>query len=150
MRYAIFLTATIAVALLAGCDHSNPTEPTQAQGVTEPRALMSLGRWSTESSNGACLTVEDTQVTLIAGCWRGRFSRPSIGADGTFSAEGTFRFEAGPSRDDPAPPAHFTGAISGTSLTLNIQRTGQSGSSDAPVSFALTFSGEGTCSPLCV
>lgn len=149
MRHAILLTAAIAVVLLAGCDHSNPTEPVQAQGVTEPRALMSLGRWSGDGS-GACLTVENAQANLIAGCWRGRFSRPSIGADGTFSAEGTFRFEAGPSRDDPAPPAHFTGSISGSSLTLTVQQTGQSSSNNAPVSFALTFSGEGTCSPLCL
>ena len=147
MRHAILFIVSIAAVLATGCDHSSPTDPIQGQAPGQPAASLTMGRWSAEAEGTACLTVEQAQASLIAGCWRGRFARPSIGADGTFSAEGTFRFEAGPSTDTPAPAAQFTGAISGTTLTLTVQ---QKGSPNPPVTFSLTFSGEGTCSPLCV
>jgi len=147
MRQGFLFTVAIAASLLAGCNNSSPTEPLLQ--ATEPATgTLALGRWSAEGS--ACLTVAQPEINLIAGCWRGRFPMPAVRADGTFDADGTFRFEAGPSQDTPGAPAHFSGRIDGTALTLTVQQTAPSAAPATPVSFALTFAGEGTCSPLCV
>jgi hypothetical protein len=147
MRHGFLFTVAIAASLLAGCNNSSPTAPLLQ--ATEPaRGTLAMGRWSSEGS--ACMTVAQTESSLIAGCWRGRFPTPSLRTDGTFDVDGTFRFEAGPSQDTPGAPAHFSGRIDGTTLTLTVQQTTPSAAPATPVSFALTFNGDGACSPLCV
>jgi hypothetical protein len=127
--------------LLAGCSGS-PTAPAATAVRTE--ALLATGRWS---SGPACLSVTESAADLYFGCWHGQFTRPSVGTDGTFSAEGTYRFEAGPVRDETGQTARFTGSISGETLTLAVDRTDQS----IPRStFAVVLSGSGTCTQLCL
>ena len=145
MRHvSLFLVASAAV-LLSCSDRSSPTEPASLGQSGQQAVVLSLGRWSGEQAASACMTVAQAETSLIAGCWRGSFATPTLRSDGTFDAEGTFRFEAGPSNDTPAPAAHFSGALNGTTLTLTVrQATGQQ------TSYALTFAGEGACSALCV
>jgi hypothetical protein len=144
MRYASLLLVASAALLLSCSDRSSPTAPAPLSQSGQA-VVLSLGRWSGEQAGSACMTVAQSETSVIAGCWRGSFATPSLRSDGTFDAEGTFRFEAGPSNDTPAPAAHFSGALNGTTLTLTVrQTTGQQ------TSFALTFAGEGTCSALCV
>jgi hypothetical protein len=40
--------------------------------------------------------------------------------DGTFDVDGTYRLEVGPASIDPAPPGHFSGSVSGSTLILNV------------------------------
>lgn len=40
--------------------------------------------------------------------------------DGTFAADGTYRIEAGPIGINPAPPAQFSGILTGSTLRLTV------------------------------
>ena len=142
MRLALLFTATMVV--FGSCGGDTPTSPIQVGQPVQATALA-LGRWSSEER--ACLTVAQPEIQLVAGCWRGRFPMPVVRADGTFDADGTFSFEAGPSQDTPGAPAHFSGAVHGSTLTLTVQQTV---GSPPPVSFEFSFAGEEACSPLCV
>lgn len=141
MRHAVLFTVAIA-ALLGSCSGDTPTSPITAAPAQQ--VALAVGQWSSEES--VCLTVTQQESSLFSGCGRGRFPTPAIRSDGTFDIDGTFRFEAGPTLDTPAAPAHFSGRINGTTLNLTVQQTGTSA---PPESFALKFAGEGTCSPLC-
>jgi hypothetical protein len=106
-------SAAAALVLALACGYTacrrSPAGPDQA--------ALDIGRWS---GDGACLTVTDADCDLIVGCGHGRFPRPTIRADGTFDADGTYRIEAGPVSIEPAPPAHFAGSVSGISLVLTV------------------------------
>jgi hypothetical protein len=143
MRHALLFT--VAIATLLGCSGGTPTSPIQA--AQPAQVALAVGRWTSEGS--ACLSVASTESSLISGCWRGRFSTPVVRADGTFDVDGTFQFEAGPSRDTAGAPAHFSGTVNGTTLNLTVRQTAASATA-TPVSFAFTFGGEGHCEPLCV
>ena len=75
------------------------------------------GRWT---ANGACLSVAETGCNLTAGCAHGQFPRPTIRDDGTFDVDGTYRIEIGPVSIDPPPPAHFSGSLLGSVLTVTV------------------------------
>src|SRR5207249_4441481 len=86
----------------------------------EPPALLPVGRWTAGS---VCLAVADAQCNLTVGCGHGQFPRPTVRANGTFDVDGTYRIEIGPVSIDPAPPAHFSGSINDSTITLRIVPT---------------------------
>jgi hypothetical protein len=61
--------------------------------------------------------------------------------------DGTYRIEIGPISIDPAPPAHFFGAVSGSRLILNVVPTVQS---LPPASYLMTVTTAGACQSPCV
>src|SRR6266542_6917575 len=105
---------------------------------SEPRDTMLAGRWS---GDGACLAVTDQECNLTVGCGHGQFPRPIIRADGTFDVDGTYRIEVGPIAIEPAPPAHFSGVVTGSRLTLNVRPSGSLPSA----SYSTTSTTAGTC-----
>ena len=128
----------VAVALItcgsvAACNH-NPAGPNEGP--------LATGRWA---GDGACLSVGD-MCSLVAGCGHGQFARPTIRADGTFEVDGTYRIEVGPISIQPAPPAHFSGVMTGSRLILNVIPTGTL----PPASYSMTATTAGTCSVPCV
>jgi hypothetical protein len=129
MRITTFL---VCLAMLA-C-HGSPTEP---DGTTLP-----TGTWS---NNGTCLIVSESAVELHAGCGHGKFNRPSALVNGTFEVDGTYRVEVGPVSIDPPPPAHYSGSISGSQLTLKVAP-----SKDPPMTFTLHLGDPIMCGPACL
>jgi|SRR6516162_821401 len=119
----------------AAC-HSSPTEPNDGP--------LAIGRWT---GDGACLSVADAGCNLAVGCGHGQFPRPTVRADGTFDIEGSYRIEAGPISIDPAPPAHFSGSVTGSRLLLTVVPTV---ASLAPMSFSMAPTTAGTCPIPCV
>jgi hypothetical protein len=105
---------------------------------------LSTGRWTGE---GACLSVSETGCNLVVGCGHGHFSRPIIRADGTFDADGTYRIEVGPISIEPAPPAHFSGSMTGSRLTLTVVPTA---GSLRPATYSMTLTSNGGCAIPCV
>jgi hypothetical protein len=126
--------AFLACAGLLTCSRS-PAGPTEGP--------LATGRWT---GDGACLSVTDTECNLAVGCGHGRFPRPIIGADGTFTVDGTYRIEAGPISIEPAPPARFSGVVTGSHLTLRVMPSG----SLPPASYSMTPTLGGTCPIPCV
>src|SRR5690349_21605256 len=93
-----------------------------AETPAQPRetTMLSAGTWTGDG----CLSVatrEDCQ--LIVGCGHGVFSQPVVRADGTFEVDGTYRVEAGPISNTPAPAAKFSGVVRGQTLTLTVTPT---------------------------
>jgi len=133
------------VRLLAGCGClACLLACSSCGGPTEPAGgPLPIGRWS---GGGACLSVTDTGCNLIVGCGHGQFPRPTVRLDGTFDVDGTYRIEVGPVSTDPAPPAHFSGSLSGSTLILNVVPSGSLPSA----SYVLTLGAPGTCGILCV
>ena len=126
--------------LLGACSAETPAQPAAT--------MLSAGVWSGDG----CLSVAGDGCDLVVGCGHGRFPAPVVGADGTFSVEGTYRVEAGPISTDPAPPATFSGVVKGQTLTLTVTPRDSSGR-PAPNSlhFILQFSsGSGRCVTACV
>jgi hypothetical protein len=91
--------------------------------------------------------VTDTGCTLAVGCGHGQFLRPIIRADGTFDADGTYRIEVGPISIEPAPPAHFSGSMAGSRLTLTVIPTA---GSLLPASYSMTPASNSGCPIPCV
>jgi hypothetical protein len=112
--------------------------------TTSASAILGDGRWG---SNEACLSVAADGCRLIVGCGHGEFPRPSLRTDGTFDVDGTYRIEAGPVSIQPAPPAHFSGVVSGNLLMLRVVPTA---AGLTAASYSLTLSGAGTCPTLCL
>src|SRR5579864_224726 len=105
MRRKPFITATCSALLLVALSHCGG-------GITEPRpTILPAGHWS---GGGACLSVTDAACDLVVGCGHGQFPRPALRPDGTFDVDGTWRIEVGPVSPNPAPPAHFSGALGGS------------------------------------
>ena len=85
---------------------------------TQPRnTTLAVGRWT---GDGACLSVAVDGCDLVVGCGHGQFAQPDVHADGTFAVSGTYRIEAGPISVNPAPPATFSGVLTGQTLTLSV------------------------------
>src|SRR5213083_1386446 len=119
----VLLMALVACCGLLACSRV-PTGPGEGPVAT--------GRWT---GDGACLSVTDTGCNLAVGCGHGQFPRPIIRADGTFDADGTYRIEVGPISIEPAPPAHFSGSIAGSRMTLTVVPTARS---LPPASYSMT------------
>ena len=130
----LFLVALVACGGLLGCNR-NPAGPTAGP--------LATGRWA---GDGACLSVADTACNIAVGCGHGQFPRPTIRADSTFDVDGTYRIEVGPISIEPAPPAHFSGVVTGSRLTLNVTPSG----SFPRASYSMTLTTAGTCSIPCV
>jgi hypothetical protein len=122
-----------AYGSLLACSHG-PTGPSEGP--------LATGRWT---DDGACLSVTDTACNLAVGCGHGQFPRPTIHADGSFEVDGTYRVEVGPISIDPAPPAHFTGVMTGSHLTLNVAPSGS-----PPASYSMIPTTPGPCPIPCV
>jgi hypothetical protein len=105
-----------------------------------------MGRWA--GTNGECLAVAANVCDLVVGCGHGQFPPPVIRADGTFEISGTYRIEAGPISINPAPPAAFSGLLTGDTLTLSVT---PSDPSLRPVSVVLQLTNaSGKCAVPCV
>jgi hypothetical protein len=131
---AIELVALVAISFLLACSR-NPAAPAEAP--------LAIGQWT---GDGACLAVTESSCNLVVGCGHGQFPRPSVRSDGTFDVDGTYRIEVGPISIEPAPPAHFSGSVSGSRMTLNVApSTGSSLSS-----YSIRLTGNGFCSVRCV
>ena len=130
------LACTVTTALTCCACAGTPTEP---RDTTLP-----TGRWT---SDGACLMVTEQTCDLIAGCGHGQFPRPTLRPDGSFDVDGTYRIEIGPVSIEPAPAAHFSGLLSGTTLTLRVV-PGASGVS--PASYTMKPGGTGICGVRCL
>jgi hypothetical protein len=129
----LFMVALVACGGVLACA-GNPAGPNETP--------LATGRWT---GDGACLSVADTGCNLAVGCGHGEFRRPTIRADGTFDVDGTYRIEVGPISIEPAPPAHFSGVLTGSRLTLNVMRSGS-----PPASYVLAPATAGTCPIPCV
>ena len=130
----LFAIALVMYGGLLACNR-NPAGPGQGP--------LPIGRWT---GDGACLSVTDTGCSLAVGCGHGQFPRPIVGADGTFTVDGTYRIEAGPVSIEPAPPAHFSGVMTGSRLTLSVIPSG----SLPPAFYAITPTMTGACPIPCV
>ena len=128
------MVALVACGGLLDCDH-NPAGPSEGP--------LTTGRWT---GDGACLSVTDTGCNLAVGCGHGQFPRPIIRTDGTFNIDGTYRIEVGPISIEPAPPAHFSGTVIGSRLTLSVTPSG----SLPPASYSMTPTTDGACPIPCV
>jgi hypothetical protein len=106
--------------------------------------LLATGRWT---GSAACLAVAENGCNLVIACGHGQFPRVTVRRDGTFEVEGTYRIEVGPISIEPAPPAHFSGVVTGSRLMLTVMPTVDS----LPVaSYSMTRNGTGICSVPCV
>jgi len=88
-----------------------------ANAVAFP-AFLTTGHWG---ANGVCVEVSNTGVSATNGCAFGNFPTPAVGADGHFEADGTLTFGGPAPLPGPSPPAHFSGVVQGTSMTLTIR-----------------------------
>ena len=130
----LFVAALVACGGLLACNR-NPAGPSEGP--------LATGRLT---GDGACLSVTDTGCNLAVGCGHGQFPRPIVRADGTFDVDGTYRIEVGPISIEPAPPAHFSGVVTGSRLILTVMPSG----SLPPASYAVTPTTAGTCPVPCV
>jgi hypothetical protein len=128
------LAACLLCWLMSACSGS-PTQPRET--------LLTIGRWT---GGGACLTIAQDACDLTAGCGHGQFPRPIVHADGTFEVDGTYRIEIGPIGITPAPPAHFSGLVDGSTLLLTVV---PSGNAPSPVSYTMRPTTQAGC-PLCL
>jgi hypothetical protein len=69
-----------------------------------------------------------------------------VRSDGTFDVDGTYRIEVGPISLDPPPPAHFSGVLNASRLTVRVTPS----SSPPPASYSMTPTTAGTCTVPCV
>ena len=130
------VVALFVAACAVGCT-SSPTSPQNGP--------LAAGRWS--STTGACLLVGDSSCNFVVGCGHGEFSRPIVNPDGTFEVDGTYRVEAGPISIDPPPPAHFSGSVDGSRLTLTVKPAAMQ---SATYTVSLSGTSTGVCSVPCV
>jgi len=132
---AAFVVAVLVSGGVIGC-RANPAGPAEI--------ALTTGRWT---GSGACLSVTEAMCNLVVGCGHGQFQRPMVGSDGTFEVDGTYRIEVGPISINPAPPAHFSGSVTGSRLILTVVPSG----SLPTASYSMTAtSGGGTCSVPCL
>jgi hypothetical protein len=99
-----------------------------------PAATLALGHWG---RGGICMNVSASVVNINAGCVGGNFPTPLIDPDGHFEADGTYT--PIPGAPPPQPilpiPAHFSGFVSGSEVTLTIRNA--SGLTLGPVTLQL-------------
>ena len=133
-------SARVLVLALAACGSVNACTHNPAGPQAGP---LAVGRWT---GSAACLSVTETICNVVVGCGHGQFPPPVVGTDGIFEVDGTYRVEAGPVSINPAPPAHFSGSVSGSRLILIVIPTG----SLPPASYSMTPASAGTCTVPCV
>jgi hypothetical protein len=104
---------------------------------------LATGRWT---GTGACLSVSESGCELTVGCGHGRFARPTLRSDGTFDADGTYRIEVGPAVIEPAPPAHFSGRLTRSTVSLSVTPTNGS----PPATYSMAPASPGACTVPCV
>ena len=126
--------SVVAAAFTLSC--GSPTEPTGRP--------LETGRWT---GDGACLSVTDAACNLVVGCGHGQFPRPTVDARGSFDVNGTYRIEVGPVSIDPAPPARFSGSVTGRRLTLTVA---PSAASLPSASYSMTLTAPGDCVVQCL
>ena|SRR5436309_1951270 len=132
MRF--FYGYVICCTLTAACSGS----------PTGSRDTALAGRWT---GDGACLSVTDDGCNLVVGCGHGQFPRPVVRGDGTFVADGTYRIEVGPISIDPAPAAHFSGRLVGSTLQLNVVPSAMGLS---PAAFTMKPAAPASCTVPCL
>jgi hypothetical protein len=106
------LVKALFVAACAAACTGSPTAPQSGR--------LATGRWSSAAA-GQCMTVTESSCDLVVGCGHGVFPRPTLASDGTFEVDGSYRVEVGPISIDPPPPAHFSGSVTGSQLTLTVK-----------------------------
>lgn len=128
---------SVILILLVACSGGSPTEPRQP--------VLTDGRWA---GDNACLDVHQTATTnLVVGCGHGQIPPIALRNDGTFDVDGTYRIEVGPVSPDPAPPAHYSGALANSTLTLTVT---PSVVSLPRATYHLKLNPGAVCGPLCV
>ena len=132
-----WLMAAILVACSGACG-SGPATP--------DRGPLPEGRWIASAVTGVCLSVASTGCDLVAGCGHGQFPQPVVGTDNTFAVDGTYRIEAGPVSINPGPPAHFSGSVTGSQITVTVVPTG----SLPPATYVLSPASGGRCAVPCL
>ena len=109
---------------------------------TEPSVSIADGIWT---GDGACLGVVQSKATLIVGCGHGEFTIPVVRSDRTFDVDGTYRIEAGPVSSDPPPPAHYSGSVTSSTMTLRVAPL-----SGPVATYHLQRGAPATCGPRCL
>ena len=137
MRFARVVAVGLVCLALGACG----TAPMGPHGSSLP-----TGRWTGEP--GSCLSVPSNVCDLVVGCGHGQFPPPVLRADGTFEVGGTYRIEAGPVGINPAPPATFSGHLTGDALTLIVVPSDPS--LGRPSAVLRLTSGTGQCVVPCV
>jgi hypothetical protein len=97
-----------------------PTATPTPVSVPTPSKLAT-GHWGGQPG---CLEVTDTEVVLDDSCETGSFPNPTLDADHHFEVDGTF---ANTLFGGISGPAHYSGVLQGTSLTLTIRVGNSSG-----------------------
>lgn len=132
IRHALILV------LLVACGGGSPTAP-------RPITDNLDGRWA---GDNACLDLQHAATsTLRVGCGHGTIPPLNFRSDGTFDVDGTYRIEIGPVSIDPPPPAHYSGVLKNSVLTLTVT---PSVSSLPQATYRLSFNPNANCGPACV
>ena len=119
-----------------------PTFTTNAVAVP---AALTIGHWGSNlSEGGICIDVTNGGVRTSDGCAFGNFPTPAVGADGHFEADGTLVSGGVAPPPGPPPPAHFSGVVQGTSMTL----TARSGARTLGP-WTVQFGNPSPCGPIC-
>ncbi len=127
----------LVLLVLAACSggSSSPTAP----------VTMTDGRWA---GDNACLDLHQSATSnFVVGCGHGKIPPFTLRSDGTFDVEGTYRIELGPASPDPAPPAHYSGAVHSGRITLTVT---PSVSSLPQATYHLEYNPNANCGPPCV
>lgn len=98
--------------------------PSIAVAPAAPSPVLASGHWA---HAGYCMNVvrNDVSLTVALQCGgQGSFTLPPIDADGHFEVDGSFTPGSGACCPSPQP-AHYSGVVTGTTLTLTIRTTGQ-------------------------
>jgi len=130
------LLACAAVVVLLNSCARNSTGPSDTP--------LAIGRWT---GGSACLAVTEQGCNLTSGCGHGQFARPIVRADGTFDVDGTYRIEVGPIGITPPPPAHFSGLVVGSTVTVSVT---PSDPAIRPATYTLAPASPGKCAVPCV
>jgi hypothetical protein len=80
-------------------------------------AFLSSGHWA---GGGDCIDVTPSEVKVVHACTLGVFQTPLIQDGDRFEADGTYSITVGPPTTG-GTPAHFSGAIQGSVLSLTIR-----------------------------
>jgi hypothetical protein len=93
------------------------------------------------------MNVSPSVVNVNGGCTIGSFAQPVIDPDGHFEIDGTYTLVGGAQPPQPLPPtpAHYSGLLRDTNLTLIIRTV--SGQTTGPLT--LQFGSTDPCSPAC-
>jgi len=118
--------------------------PTFSTNAVALPATLANGHWGSNlSEGGVCIEVSNGGVSTNSGCAFGNFPKPVVGADGHFEADGTL-VTGGVAQPGPPPPAHFSGVVQGTSMTL----TARSGARTFGP-WTVQYGNPSACGPIC-